>query len=88
MNAWFPTRDASVPIKVSHKGNGTEYFIEVDGRQASDKFILNDGNVVELDVPVTLKDIDGKQEISVCSIADHGTMKSRICTHADLYLIK
>ncbi len=88
LDAWHLTPDAFVPITIKHHGNETGYYIEVNNKQVTDVFTMDGNDLMTVDVPVTLENRHGAQLFKVCSVALHGSLGSRICTKAELFLIE
>ncbi|MCG3816105.1 hypothetical protein I3256_09150 [Photobacterium damselae] len=88
LDAWYYVPEANVPIVIRHIGDKTPYYIEVDEQQISDIFYLKGEEEISIDVPIKLKNKKGAQFFKICSVAFHGSMGSRICTKAELFLIQ
>lgn len=88
LDAWHLTPDAFVPITIRHFGSETSYYIEVNNQQVTDVFLMDGEDILTVDVPVTLENRHGAQMFKVCSVALHGSLGSRICTKAELFLIE
>ena len=88
LDAWNLTTETFVPITVRHYGEETRYYIEVNNRPVSDIFLMEGDEEISIDVPVELEHKHGAQNFKVCSVALHGSIGSRICTDAELFLIE
>lgn len=85
LNRYQVPGEAYVPITISHKGKGTRYYIEVNNIAISDLFVMEDGETLDLDVPVDLENRHGGQKFRVCSVSLNGMSGSRICTNVELF---
>lgn len=75
--------DAYVPITISHKGEATEYFIEVNSKPVSEVFTLDDESI-SIDVPVNLEPKEGNQSFRICSVSLSQGVGTRVCNKTEL----
>ena len=76
---------AFIPIEINNTGNKIPYYIEVNNKQVTDIFLLDDGESVALNVPVKLKNHHGAQHFYVCSVSTAGMSGARVCSNVELF---
>lgn len=81
----YQTKEAFIPISIVNAGDGIPYYIEVNNRQVTDIFVLDDGESVNIEVPVTMEDHHGGQHFNVCSVSSVGMSGARVCSNVELF---
>lgn len=83
----WQSRDALIPISIGHRGETTDYYIEVNDRPVTHIFQMSNEEMLSVDVPVTLDYKYGAQVFLVCSVSLTDTAGSKLCSEVALYNI-